>query len=87
MIYADDPDAHVVITVTDALGGDFDFDPVVRTGATDITAAWTADAAIAGGVSTRELDVPLSGLTRGSHSLRLVVPGDNDVALGSVYLI
>lgn len=85
-IYADDPDAHVVLEVTDSQGGSLNFTPVVRARDTEITAAWVGSVTTADGVSTRQLNVPLAGLDAGSHALRLVVPGDNDFTLATVYL-
>ncbi len=82
-LYADDPDVHVVIPVANNAGEDVDFTPVVRVaGFPDINAAWVGAPA-----PTRELRVPLTGLPAGAtHSLRLVVPSDNDVDLGTVIL-
>lgn len=83
-LYANDPDVNVVYPITDAQGGTLDFPPVVQvTGHADITAQWLGSPGAA-----RELKVPLTGLPAGAlHRLRLVVPGDNDVALGSVRLV
>jgi len=80
-LYADDPDVHVVYALTDS-AGDLDFTPVVQVkGHDDITASWVGDPGPA-----RSLRVPLAGLPSGIHTLRLVVPGDNDVHLGAVIL-
>jgi hypothetical protein len=79
-LYANDADVHVKYAITDADGGDNDWaSPTVTTGATSITCTWLGTAG-----PTRTLRVPLTGLAAGSHRLRLVVPGGNDVGLGTV---
>lgn len=81
-LYADDPDVNVVYPITDSEGGDLTWSPVVQVGATEIVASWVGDPG-----PTRNLRVPLSTLSKGTHRLRLVVPGDNDVSLGNVTLV
>ena len=84
-----DPDRHIVYPITDADGENLNWaTPTVTTRGrvagvpTDITltATWLGVAA-----PTRNIDVSLSGITEaGMYTLVLVVPGDNDVRLGSV---
>lgn len=81
-LYADDPDVNRRYIITDRMGQLVTFTPVVTVaGHPDINAAWEGDPAIA-----RVLRVPLTGLPAGTHVLRLLVPGDNDVKLPPVYL-
>lgn len=85
VVYADDPDAHATYPITDAQGGALDFEAVVVVGgASNVTAEWEGETTTANGKTTRDLRVPLVGLTRGTYHLRLKVPGDNDVRIGSV---
>lgn len=82
LVYADDPDASWVFTVTDGDGQDLDWaSPVVAVGSADytLTATWLGDPA-----PTRKLKVPLDTLTTGSDTLYLRVPGANDIKLGRV---
>lgn len=84
VVYADDPDAHVIYPVTDANGAALDFTAVVAVGTTEVTAAWVGSTTTTNGATTRDLDVPLADVPTGNHRLRLKVPGDNDLHLGSV---
>lgn len=84
--YANDPDVHVDYPITDSAGNDLTFTPTVRLyglgGPPDVTGTWLGDVG-----STRDLRVPLTGLRSGAtYRLRLVVPGDNDLTLGSITL-
>ena len=89
--YADDPDVNVSYPIKDAKGGDLDFTPVVQVaGQPDITAAWDGTVRphpTETGSTERDLKIPLTGLAAGSYRLRLVIPGDNDIPLGTVRLI
>ena len=91
-LYADDPDAHIDYPVTDANGGTLDWTPTVTVTdaagtTTEVTGEWQATATTQGDSSTiRTLRVPLTGLTAGVHSLRLLIADDNDVFLGNVHL-
>jgi hypothetical protein len=77
-LYADDPDVHADFEVA---GPDLVFSPAVIT-SDDVTAEWLAAAVD----DKRTLRVHLYGLTVGNHPLRLVVPGGNDVHLGTITL-
>lgn len=81
-LYADDPDVYVDYSITDSIGGDNDWDPVtVEADDVDLTGTWQGDPG-----PTRTLRVPLAGLPTGSHDLRLIVPGGNDLSLGRIVL-
>lgn len=81
--YVDDPDAAVTYPVTDSLGGVLDFEPLVVTNdGTELTGTWLGDPD-----SARDLKVPLDTLAVGSYFLRLIVPGDNDIPLGTVTIV
>ena len=84
--FLDDPDANVVYPITDANEANVDWaTPTVKASkagvVVSLTCTWLGDPA-----PTRNLRVPVSGLVKGSHVLRLVVPNENDVALGTVTL-
>lgn len=79
-LYADDPDAHVDYEMA---GADLVFAPSVTTAAGAVTAEWLAAATD----GKRTLRVHVSGLPKGNHGLRLVVPGGNDANLGIVTLL
>jgi hypothetical protein len=81
-LHADDPDAYVDDQITDANGGTNDWvNPTVKSGATSIACTWLGEPG-----PTRTLRTPLTSLGPGEHRLRLVVPGDTDLTLESVYL-
>lgn len=88
IVYADDPDAHVVYPITDANGGALNFTAVVIVGrgtsAVEVTASWVGTTTTEGGTSSRDLSIPLTGRTPGGYRLRLKVPGDNDLDVGFV---
>lgn len=83
-LFADDPDVNQVYPIS-ATRGTLDFAPVVRIdGLPDITAEWEDPDDT---TSPRNLRVPLYGLpSNRSMTLRLLVPGDNDVELGRIVL-
>jgi hypothetical protein len=85
-LYANDPDVHEVYPITDRLGVNLTFTPIIQIrgagGPPDITGAWLGEPA-----PSRDLKVPLTGLRPGAtYTLRLVVPGDRDIDLGTVTL-
>jgi hypothetical protein len=85
--YADDPDANVVYPITDANDEPIDWatptvKAIMRGVEVEVEGEWLGDAA-----ATRSLKVPLDELEVGIHSLRLVVPDENDVPLGRVAVI
>lgn len=80
-VFADDPDAYAVYTVSDSFGSLMDFDPNVRVGTTTKIASWLSDVGY-----ERDLKVPLTGLSKGTYTLRLIIPGDNDLWLGDITL-
>lgn len=80
-LYADDPDVHVTYPITDSQGGTNEWPALVRVKDEEITAEWLGDPG-----PKRNLRVPLASLGAGTHRLRLIVPGDNDVSLGNVTL-
>jgi hypothetical protein len=85
--YADDPDARIDWPITHRTGGTVDWPSpqVIATSrgvATTIACAWQGDPA-----TERDLRIPLDSLAVGSYTLRLLVPGDNDIPLvGTVRL-
>ena len=85
--YADDADAHVDYPITDVNGSNVDWATptvkAVKSGAeVTVTCTWLGSAA-----PTRSLKVPLDALGVGTHSLRLVVPNENDIPLGRVSIV
>lgn len=94
VVYADDPDAHAVFTVTDKAGGALDWaSPQAAVGDADyeVDAEWLDTAVPVPGAPTwmmREIKVPLDTLepnTGGrTYTLYLQVPGGNDFKLGRV---
>jgi hypothetical protein len=82
--YVDDPDAAATYPVTDTQGGVLDWiDPTVVTeDGIELAAEWLGAAD-----SERDLKVPLDTLLVGSYFLRLIVPGDNDIPLGTVTIV
>lgn len=84
--YLDDPDAHLVYPITDANDEPIDWaTPTVsatKSGVVvTIACTWLGTAA-----PTRSLKVPLDALPAGTHTLRLLVPNENDIRLGTVTL-
>lgn len=84
--YADDPDAHITVGITDRNDQTLDFEPVVvahRSGeAIDVPATWEGDPG-----PQRDLTVLLAGAgipLRVYYDLILRVPGDNDIRIGAV---
>lgn len=99
MPYTSDPDANTERPVyqRDAADGtDLDaLDPLdvevtgLGTTSTITTTAWAAAAEAAddgGGGWVRWLSIPLNGLGEGTHYLRGLVTGDNDVDFGTVQM-
>lgn len=83
-LYADDPDVHNTYPVTNKVGTDLTFEPVVAvSGYGDVDAEWVSAPG-----PQRDLKVPLYGLPAGVvMQLRLKVPDGNDLDLGRVTLI
>lgn len=84
--YADDADAHVDYPITDATGANVDWASPSATATQGTTVVTVACTWVGNPAATRTLRVPVGALGVGWHTLRLIVPGDNDVELGRVRL-
>ena len=85
--YENDPDANVVYPITDANGADVDWASPSVTATKSGVSATVACTWLGSAAPTRNLKVPVDTLAVGTHSLRLVVPNENDIPLGRVSIV
>lgn len=83
VVYTDDPDATWTFTVT-SQDANVEVDwasPLVAIdgGAYDVACTWEGPAAV-----SRQVKVPLGGLTKGTKTLYLQVPTGTDIQIGTV---
>lgn len=82
VVYTDDPDAAWTFTITSRDDTSINWSsPVVAIGSGTYTVSGTWVTAAG---TTRQLSVPLSGLTKGVKRLYLRVPGGTDISLGDI---